>query len=333
MKKLCVLLAFLLCLTAFVSCGAEEKYSSTFYLMDTLISVTLYTSDAAYAREVFDASEDLLGELEALWARRKPESEISRFNASVEGISDPDARTVALLRTALEVCAATDGAFDVTITPLIELWDVCGKENRLPTETELQAALVLVDYNGLQLENNALVKLVEGASVDLGGIGKGAAISALIEYLKTTDVHGGLVSFGSNIAVFGEKPDAKPFRVALRHPRNERATVGTLTMPADMVLSISGDYERYVTIGGECYHHILDPHTGYPAKTGLASVAVLTRDGALADALSTALFVMGEDRAMDFYASGLYDFEAVFVDENGNVRATTGLNGLFVQED
>lgn len=333
MKKLCVLLAMLLCLTAFVSCATEKKQSATFYLMDTLISVTLYASDDAYAQEVFDACEDLLEELEALWARQKPESEVSRFNVSTEGIADLDARSVALLETALEISAATDGAFDVTVTPLIALWDACGKENRLPTDSELEAALSLVDYNILQLENDALLKHAQGVGIDLGGIGKGAAISALIAYLKTTDVRGGLVSFGSNIAVFGEKPSAKPFRVALRHPRNERETVGTLTMPADTVLSVSGDYERYVMIGGERYHHILDPHTGYPASTGLASVAVLCADGALADALSTALFVMGEDRAMDFYASGLYDFEAVFVDENGNIRVTAGLNGLFVQED
>ena len=333
MKKLCVLLSLLLCMGSFCSCSAEKKHSSTFYLMDTLIGVTLYTSDAAYAREVFEGCEALLGELEGLWARQKPESEIARFNASTEGVSRLDARTVALLETALEVSAATEGAFDITVTPLAELWEICGKEDRLPTDAEMKAALALVDYSALHLSDGGLMKSDGALKVDLGGIGKGAAISLLIDYLKDTDVRGGLVSFGSNVAVFGEKPDGKPFRVALRHPRDERGTVGTLTMSADTVLSVSGDYERYVTVGGERYHHILNPHTGYPSSTGLASVAVLAEDGALADALSTALFVMGEERAMDFYASEMYKFEAVFVDENGNIRVTEGLRGLFVQED
>ena len=104
-------------------------------------------------------------------------------------------------------------------------------------------------------------------------------------------------------------------------------------MPAGTVLSVSGDYERYVTIQGKRYHHILDPANGYPADTGLASVAVLAKDGALADALSTALLVMGEDAAMALYESGVLEFEAIFADAAGGVRYTDGLDGIFVMEE
>lgn len=333
MKKLCLLLALLLGLCSFVGCGREGAQSSTFYLMDTLIGVTVYTKSKAQANEIFAECEALLSELEGLWARLDAESEIARFNASTDGISDLDARTRSLMYTALEISAATDGAFDVTVTPLVEMWALCEKESRLPDAAELETALQAVGYEAITVSEDALIKANAKNAIDLGGIGKGAAISALIDYLETTDARGGLVSFGSNVAVFGEKPNGEPFRVAIKHPRDEGKSVGTLTMPAGMVLSVSGDYERYVMINGERYHHILNPQNGYPADTGLASVAVLTADGALADALSTAFFVMGEARARAFYDSNVYDFEAVFVDTEGNVSYTDGLSDIFFLEE
>ena len=332
MKKLCLLLALLISLTALVGCRQVRAYSESFYLMDTLIGVTLYTDDGDLAEETFAACERLLVELDALWARRRETSEIARLNASTEGLDPLDARTLALLRTALDVAERTDGAFDLTVTPLVTLWERCGAENRLPTEAELSAARATVGYETLILTDTGVRKSDTATAIDLGGIGKGAAISYLIEYLEGTDVSGGLVSFGSNVAVFGEKPDGEPFRVAIKHPRAENAVVGKLTLAQGEVLSVSGDYERYVTIGGNRYHHILDPESGYPADTGLASVAVISSDGALADALSTALFVMGIERARELYASHVYDFEAIFVDTAGQVTVTDGLLHRFERE-
>ena len=137
---------------------------------------------------------------------------------------------------------------------------------------------------------------------------------------------GGLVSFGSNVAVFGEKPDHSPFRVALRDPKNPKGTVGVLTLSPGQVLSVSGDYERYVEIDGQRYHHLLDPKTGYPFDRGLSSVAVVTENGALADALSTALFGMGKEKAMAFYESGVFSFEALLIGSDGSMTATAGMH-------
>ncbi len=332
MKRLALLLAMLLCLPALVSCRQIRTYSESFYLMDTLIGVTLYTNDPALAEQTFDECESLLRELDGLWSRHRSSSEISRLNAAQDGLDGLDARTLMLFRTALDVSARTGGAFDVTVTPLIALWERCGEENRLPTEEELAAAKSVVGYERVTLTDTGVVKQNSTTMVDLGGIGKGAAISRLIEYLSTTGVSGGLVSFGSNVAVFGEKPDGEPFRVAIKHPREENAVIGKLTLGSGEVLSVSGDYERYVTIGGNRYHHILDPETGYPADTGLASVAVISRDGAEADALSTALLVMGLEDAMAFYASGVMRFEAIFVDTAGQVTVTSGLADRFEKE-
>ena len=332
MKRLALLLAMLFCLPSLASCRQVRTYSESFYLMDTLVGVTLYTDDPALAEQIFDECECLLRELDGLWSRHRSSSEISRFNAAQNGLDGLDGRTLALFRTALDVSARTNGAFDVTVTPLIALWERCGEEDRLPTEAELATAKSAVGYGYLTLTDTGVVKQSDAVAVDLGGIGKGAAISRLIEYLSTTGVSGGLVSFGSNVAVFGEKPDGEPFRVAIKHPRTENAVIGKLTLGAGEVLSVSGDYERYVTIGGNRYHHILDPKTGYPADTGLASVAVISTDGAEADALSTALFVMELEDAMAFYASGAMRFEAIFVDTAGQVTVTNGLADRFEKE-
>ena len=325
-RTLCILLCLVFAMP-FTSCRANERQEKTFFLMDTLITVTLYATEKE-AAPIFEECQRLLTEYENLWSRTKPESDIGRFNAA-ENSTELDARTVSLIAQAMEVSQKTNGAFDITVAPLINLWQTCEQQGALPTDSQMQAALALVGAQNLTLSGNVLQKSNPNVQIDLGGIGKGAAISALIDYLEDSGVRGGLVSFGSNVAVFGEKPDGKPYRIALRNPKSENAYAGALTMQKGEILSVSGDYERYYTIGGEQYHHIIDPETGYPAASGLCSVAVICTNGALADALSTALFVMGKEKALDFYESKIYDFEAIFIDQNGNVTTTQGLADSF----
>lgn len=316
--------ALALILLSLPSCTGGQKHTASFFLMDTVVTVTLYTKDDDLAQKELAECEALLGELDALWSRHIPESDIARLNASSNGIPELDPRTVNLLRQAQEIAASTGGAFDVTLAPLSDLWQTCGTENRMPTEEELTALLALTGTDCLEFTETG-VRKPEGMHLDLGAIAKGAAISVLAETLSASGIPGGLISFGSNVAVFGSKPDGSPYRIALRDPKDANGTVGTLTLPAGSVLSVSGDYERYVTINGKPYHHILNPATGYPASSGLSSVSVVCTDGALADALSTALLVMGYDGAMAYYANGDYTFEAIFVTSDREVLTTPGM--------
>ncbi len=304
-----------------VSCTEKPTPSASFFLMDTMITVTLYT-DEETAGPILAECRSMLEELDRLWSRTKEESDTSRFNASEEGLMTADERTIELLQVALDVSLKTDGAFDVTVAPLVTLWQTCEKAGRLPTESELAAAMKTVGATEIVVEENSLLKKNSNVKIDLGGIGKGAAISKIVSYIEYSGISGGLVSFGSNVAVIGRKPNGKDFRIALRDPKNTNASAGTLTLRAGEVLSVSGDYERFYVIDGKNYHHILDPKTGYPAESGLSSVAVVCRDGALADALSTALLVMGEERARAFYAAGFYEFEAVFISDTGVISTT-----------
>ena len=325
-KRLLIgLLLVCICVTMIPSCAQKKDRSHSYFLMDTVITVTLFETDDKAAEEVFARCHAILSELEHLWARQKPDSDVARFNASSNGAIAIDARTHALIEKAIAVYQATNGSFDITVAPLVDLWKLAGDANKLPTDTEFAEALSLVGSNRLCFENGLLCKQDAAVAIDLGGIGKGAAIEYLIDYLEGCDLQGGLVSFGSNVAVFGEKKDGSPFKIGIQDPKNPNGTVATVYLQSGEILSVSGDYERYVTVEGRNYHHILAPSTGYPAESGLSSVAVIARDGALADALSTALFVMGTERAMAFYASHTYAFEAILVGNDSSVIKTAGL--------
>ena len=331
MKKMILRFLYLVLCFAFVmpfaSCQREERQEKNFFFMDTSITVTLYT-DKKTAERVFGECRQILSEYDALWSRTVAESDIGRFNAAQNSLK-LDSRTASLIAKAMQVTQNTNGAFDITVAPLVNLWQESEEKGTLPTNDEMQAALSLVGMQSITISDSTLTKSNKDVQIDLGGIGKGAAISALIAHLETCNIRGGLVSFGSNVAVFGEKPDGKPYRIAIKNPKTESQYAGVLELKAGQILSVSGDYERYYTIDGEKYHHIIDPQTGYPSASGLCSVAVICSDGALADALSTALFVMGEEKARAFYESKIYDFEAVFIDQSGNVTTTQGLADVF----
>lgn len=326
LRTLCLVLC-LIFLVPLTACQREERQEKNFFLMDTPITVTLYT-DKKTAERIFDDCREILHELDALWSRTKADSDIGRFNAAEKSL-ELDPRTATLVAQAMDITQKTGGVFDITVAPIVNLWQASEEKGTLPTSDEMLSALALVGTQNITLTSNTLTKSKEDVQIDLGGIGKGAAISALISYLEESDARGGLVSFGSNVAVFGSKPDQKPFRIALKNPKAEDGYAGVLNLQAGQILSVSGDYERYYTINGEKYHHIIDPKTGYPAQSGLCSVAVICSDGALADALSTALFVMGEENARIFYESKIYDFEAIFIDQSGKVTTIQGLADAF----
>lgn len=323
--------AALLLLAAFLLLSAcsprPAAHSRSFFVMDTVITVTLYSANAGAAEEALSLAKRHLEELDALWSRHRNDGDVARINASETVCEGTDVRTAALLRKAQDVSLKTGGAFDVTLAPVSDLWSECAEADRLPTEQELAAVLALTGSHRFTLSEQTLTK-PHGMMLDLGGIGKGEAVSSLIPLLRSEEITGGIISFGSNVAVFGTKPDGTPFRVGIRDPKSNTSTLGTLPLSDGTVLSVSGDYERFLTIQGGHYHHVLDPSSGYPSRSGLSSAVVLCADGGLADALSTALLVMGKDAAMSLHASGVYEFEAILISSEGEITLTSPLLGF-----
>ena len=322
-KAICVLLSIILCFY-FASCnkGNAPYAERTFYVMDTVFTLRIYGENED-AQTHFSAVLDLLTEIENALSRTVEQSDVSRLNRDrTAGELSP--HTFAVLQTALKAFELTGGTYLPTMGAVSDLWQEAGRTDTLPDAAVLDEALSAA-RQGFVLENGICRILGQGALLDLGGIGKGYAADAVLNYLQNSGVSGALFSFGSSVATLGEKGNGEPFKISLRHPRSAVATVGVLTNPAG-VLSVSGDYERYVTVNGERYHHVLDPQNGYPASAGLASVAVICESGALSDALSTAFLVMGREKAETLLAAGAVQAEAVFITPDGECTATSGLD-------
>jgi len=322
-KKInCVLLSVILCF-CFVACSRDKKeYSEKqFFVMDTLFTLRIYGEDAD-TQTHFVRVNELLREIEAVLSRTVEGSDISRINKA-RIATDLSPHTLAVLSAAAEVMQLTDSAYLPTMGAITDLWSAAGETNALPDGTQLSAALTEA-RKGFLLEDGTCTLLGEGSLLDLGGIGKGYAADCVLSYLKQANVMGALLSFGSSVATLGEKENGEPFLISLRHPRDPNGTVGMLTDPQG-VLSVSGDYERYVTVGGTKYHHVLDPESGYPADSGLASVAVICEQGVYSDALSTAFLVMGRVKAEALLASNVFDADAVFVTADGACHASSNI--------
>lgn len=351
-KLLACILAILIISSvfAFTACTDNNKnnseaeyYEYTFVSMDTFITVRLsYRSektdeegnvqrlDTDYLKNAAKECENICANVDAVFSRTVDTSSVSQLNADIDMLVGADEEFVELLKISIRIAELTDGAFDPTVGVLSELWNVTGG-GPVPDAEEINDALAHVGYDSIQIKNDGtVVKSDSLAKVDMGGIGKGYAAQKMLEYLNDSDICYGIISVGGNVGVFGEKPDGTEFKIGICDPNNTSDIVGYMYTLGGFV-SVSGDYERYFEEDGKRYHHIFDASTGYPAETDIRSVAVISNSGASADALSTALFVMGVESAMEFYANGDVSFEAVFVMNDGTVRVTDGLkeNRLF----
>ena len=288
--------------------------------MDTAMRLTVYGQGAGEAAGL--ARERVL-ELEALLSVTDENSDIGAANRNGGGALHAD--TAALLERALALCGETGGALDVSIYPVVRAWGFTTGAYRVPEEAELAALLERVDYTRISLEGTVLT-LPEGMELDLGAVAKGWTGDRLMELLRGEGITSAIVELGGNVQALGSKPDGSPWRVAVQAPDGS-GYAGALEI-TDCAAVTSGGYQRYFEQDGETYCHIIDPAGGRPARSGLASVTVVAEEGAAADALSTALFVLGRERGEALWRER-GGFECVFIGEDGSVAVTQGLEGRF----
>lgn len=308
-----LLLCTLVLLPLVGGCKREEYDEKTLFAMDTVITLKIEKRDDSEA--IFAECEEIITDTEILLSKHFEKSEVSAFNDSEEGIS-LSAETLELIKLSLDVSENTGGAFDITCEPLTALWDITSEEPVIPAQSEIDNALSMIGYSKLLPEENSVTKLEPSVRIDLGGVGKGYALGLVVEYLEEKGVKYGTVSFGGNIGIVGTKPDETEWKIGIKNPRNTDNIIGTLALPGGYT-AVSGDYERYFISDGVRYHHIIDPATGHPVNNGVQCVAIICDDAALADALSTACFVLGYDKTIELYNKNIYDFEAVFVTDTG----------------
>lgn len=303
--------------------------------MGTVTSQTIYSVKEDCTSEVKDLIEGL--EQDTLsW--RMEGSEVARVNAAAgSGAGVPVSnRLYAELEVLLKLSEDSGGAFDITVRPVAALWNIDGWANgknttdkssmRIPTKEQIALALLQTGYEKVLLEDGT-VTLPEGMALDLGAAGKGIACDRIALYLQSQYVQGAVVSVGGSVVTLGKKPDGTPWQIGIVDPRDTSAFIGILYLEGTHFVSTSGDYERYVEVDGVRYHHILNPATGYPAESGVRSVTVLCDSGILSDALSTACFVLGEEKGMALAEA--YGAEALFVNQEGGISMTEGMKQLF----
>ncbi len=315
-------------LMLFTACAKNEKeyYTREIYSMNTVINVNV-APDVKNVEGICNEAVYYIYELESKLSATVNDSTVSSFNSTAEPFK-ADGDFLEVMRYAVDVANATDGAYDPTVLPLTKLWNIT-EGGYLPTENEVGMVRSGVDYKALLLDGDIISKSA-AVCVDLGGIAKGYALGRVVELLSE-DIPYGMVCFGGNVGVWGEKPEGGAWEIGIKNPFDTEEIVGKIITDGGYV-SVSGDYERYFEDAGRRYHHIFDPKTGYPVWNGIRSVAVYTEDAALGDALSTALFVMGYDKAIELYNSGKYDFEALFVTDDGEFM-TKGMEEMFTYEN
>lgn len=310
--------AFLL--TGCSGAPAQEPETATFFAMDTAMDFTVY-GDAA----LLDEAETLIGSLEEQVSVTDEHSDIYAIDHTGSGSLSGNAAE--LMEQALELCRRTGGALDISVYPIVRAWGFTTGSYQIPDEETIQSLLPLVDYTQIQYDAaTGVVTLPEGMEIDLGSVAKGYAGQLAAQMLRNSGVESALLNLGGNVQTVGAKPDGSPWQIGIKDPQGEDAMM--VLSVEDQAVVTSGGYERYFEQDGQTYWHIMDPSTGHPADSGLISVTIVGDEGVVCDGLSTALFVMGLEKAADLWAqSG--DFEAVFVTASGEVYITEGLRDRF----
>lgn len=313
--------------------GADASTTQSFTAMDTGMTLTINASDQATADDAAQACEQRIHELDELLSPVGEQSAIELLNDTVEEVNYFSPDLLPLFETAFSVASETDGAFDPTVYPVTSAWGFTSGDYRVPSDAELAELLPLVDFNRVRIDTSTgAVVLSRGTQVDVGGVAKGFAADNLRDILKGRGVSSALFDLGGNVTAVGSKPDGAPWKVGVANPAAPDQLMGTLEL-RDATASTSGSYQRFFTDeSGVRRHHLIDPATGYPADSGLASVTVIGPDGARCDALSTALYVKGLEGALEVWRDAVEPFEAVLVDNGGAVFVTEGIADTFTPD-
>ncbi len=306
-----------------------ERYSRTELILDTIFEVTIFVDEEIEGDPLVREAFDKVRALEKVMSRFVTNSDVDKINqqAGKEPV-EVDPRTFYVIEKSLYFGEASQGKFDVTIAPLLNLWGFgTGEEREPPEGEEIEEVLPLVDYQEIELdeENMSVFLPREEMALDLGGIAKGYIVDEIAEFLEGEGVEHGTVNAGGDIRALGTRLDGNPWRIGITHPRDRENIIAVIPVTQEAIVT-SGDYERYFNHEGERYHHILDPDTGQPAGE-VMSVTVVAPDCITADSLSTAVFVLGVEEGMALLES-MSQVEGMIVDLQEEKHVTRGLKDL-----
>ena len=321
-RLISLLVIIILSLTVLSSCN--DSYNEiSFFAMDTPMNIRIYGG----SDNLLSSSEKIITDLEKKISVTDSESEVYNLNNN-KSLSVSD-ETLYLINTALKYCDFTSGSMDITVYPLVEKWGFTTKNYIIPKPEEISSLLDSVDYKNIIISGNS-IKLENNAEIDLGCIAKGYAADIVSDYLKKEGITSAILDLGGNIQTVGTKPGGEKWKIGIKSKEGD-GIIGSVSV-ADSAVVTSGNYERYFEKNGKRYCHIINPDTGYPAESGLSSVTVISESGTYCDCLSTAFFVMGKDKAVEYYKK-YNDFEMVLISDSNVIMITPGLESVFEKTD
>jgi len=331
-KRLIIYILSILTISLAGCTSSSTPYSPESFYMGTVINQKVYGKNAKTAG---DKVIERMKEIEDDMTINKPGGEINALNEAAGKKSvKVSSQIMSLLNKAKQYGQLSQGAFDVTIGPLVKEWGIFTDNPQIPSQERIKELLPLVDYKTVQLDSAAGTAMLptKGQMIDLGGIAKGYAGDEAIRIYKENGITSGFINLGGNVVVLGAKPDGTPWNIGVQNPRGVNGKIIGKVAIKDKALVSSGDYERYFEKDGVRYHHILDPKTGSPSKSGLIGVTIVADSSTDGDALSTSVFVLGLDKGMALVES-LEGIDAIFITEDKKVYATSGLKDKFTFED
>jgi len=299
------LLFLILSLSLVSGCQSRHLYDDTRVMLGTFVQVK--SPDKNAAEIVFNEIQTI----EKLLSKYDAGSEVSKLNGL--GTLKASQKTFYIIKRSKEFWQKSGGAFDITVAPLVDLWGFSNKEYRLPQENEIKNALHLIGFDKIVLNDtdNMIQFRLSGMKIDLGAIAKGYALDCAVEELRQKGVKSCLINAGGQIYGLGEC-FGKPWIVGIKNPR-KNSVIGFITIK-NKAVSTSGDYEQFFIKNNKRYSHIINPKTGYPTDSGISSVTVIASDGLTADALSTAILVLGKEKG-ELLAKQFPDIQVKIIDE------------------
>lgn len=324
LRKISIIIS-IICLTIILSSCSESStpVEKSLFALDTYITMTSYGSGS---EEALEQASNTITKFEELWSVTDENSEIYKVNhANGETINIRD-ETFNIIDFSLDISQKTDQAFNITLYPILTAWGFTTNNYNIPSDAQIKTLLASTGIDKVHLENGSIT-LDKGTNIDLGAIGKGYIGDKVIETLKDNDIQSALLNLGGNVQTLGSKPDGSSWSIGIRNPFDE-GNFATIEVVNKAVIT-SGGYERYfIGEDNDIYWHILDGKTGKPAQSGLISTTIISNEGKLCDALSTATFVMGLDKSIEFWKE-YHNFDMILVTENGEIYITKGIEDSF----
>lgn len=326
MKKM--VLAILCICGIFCACQKKQQMQEIqIFAMDTFMDLKAYGENAEKA---LLESEKEINRLESLFSSTVEKSEVYAINANAgkQAVTVSE-DTLDIIQKSKQYYDITEGAFDITIAPILKAWGFTEQNKRVPPEQELQQKMELVDQSALILNENTVFLQKPDMAIDLGGIAKGFASDRVNEILKQYGVTSAVISLGGNVSAIGKKQDGTKWSVGVQDPLNAEGFIGVLHVEDTSVIT-SGVYQRFFEENGKKYHHIIDSTTAKPAQSGLLAVTIVCKNGAMADALSTSLMVAGLEKGSTLWRK-YADFGVIFVTEQKEIYITEDIADMFEQ--